>query len=77
MEDLGMHQYHFFNAHCEFDLLASSSTIQLVDESSDKSSSFSPVWTLGGGIKEYSLKSKLRSYLYGSKADQNAGGNGS
>ncbi|MCB1276909.1 hypothetical protein [Prosthecobacter sp.] len=77
MEDLGMHQYHFFNAHCEFDLLASSDTIHLVDESSDKSSGFSPLWTLSGDITEQTLKSKLRTYLCGNKAEQNAGGNGS
>ncbi|MEQ1750125.1 MAG: hypothetical protein ABL974_11920 [Prosthecobacter sp.] len=70
MEDLGMHQYHFFNAHCEFDLLASSSTIHLVDESSDNSSSFSPVWTLSGEITEHTLKSKIRTYFYGNKAER-------
>ncbi len=69
MEDLGMHQYHVYNERYEFDLLASSDTIHLVDESSDKSFKFSPVWTLHGEISEHTLKSKIRSYLYGTKGE--------
>jgi hypothetical protein len=69
MEYLGMHQYHFYNEKCEFDLSAASNTIYLMDESSDKSSRFSPVWTLNGDVSEDVLKSKIRTYLYGHKAE--------
>lgn len=65
MEELGMHGYRFYNERYEFELLASSDEIHLVDESTEKSDTFSPVWTLKGVISEHDLKSKIRTYLHG------------
>jgi hypothetical protein len=65
MEELGMHGYRFYNERYEFELLASSDEIHLVDESTEKSDKFSPVWTLKGAISEHDLKSKIRTYLHG------------
>ena len=65
MEELGMHGYRFYNERCEFELLASSDEIHLVDESTKKSDKFSPVWSSKGAISEHDLKSKIRTYLHG------------
>jgi hypothetical protein len=65
MEELGMHGYRFYNERYEFELLASSDEIHLVDESTEKSDKFSPVWTLKGAISEHDLKSRIRTYLHG------------
>jgi hypothetical protein len=65
MEDLGMHGYRFYNERYEFELHASKDEIHLLDESTEKSDKFAPVWTLKGAISEHALKSNIRSYLYG------------
>ena len=67
MEDRGMHQYHFSNNKCEFDLLASSDEVALCDETSIHHSpyAFTPIWTMKGNETHEEVESKIRVYLYG------------
>ena len=64
-----MHQYHFSNDQCEFDLLASSNEVLLCDESSNRKApaKFCPVWTMKGNATVEAVEAKIRVYLYGKK----------
>jgi|GEM_PF-6474492 hypothetical protein len=63
--DYGMHDYGFESDWAEFHLLASSSAISLIDDSSRYGRKFKPIWTLNGKPTEEEVKRHIRAYLYG------------